>query len=93
MFLTTILSTKLAAMVAAAVVAAGSVTGVGFAADGAAPGDALYGLDCAMERVGLGDGGVQERVQEAAKLAQRGEIVEGPQPCGAGASKPSRSGR
>ena len=63
MILSTILGTKVAAVIASAVVAAGGLTGVGFAADNAAPGDALYGLDCALERVGLGDGGAQERVQ------------------------------
>lgn len=77
MILSTIVSTKIAAVVASAVVAAGGLTGLGFAADNAAPGDTLYGLDCAMERIGLGDGGVQERVQEAAKLVKRGEVDKG----------------
>lgn len=77
MFLSTILSTKLAAVIASAVVASGSLAGVGVAANAAAPGDALYGLDCAMERIGLGDGGAQERVQEAAKMVERGEVDAG----------------
>jgi hypothetical protein len=77
MFLTAILSTKLAAVLASAVVAAGSLTGVGYAANNAAPGDVLYGLDCAMERAGLGDGGAQERIQEATKLVERGEVEKG----------------
>ena len=48
-------------------------TGVAVAADAAAPGDALYGLDQAMERVGILDGGVAERLSEAKALAARGD--------------------
>lgn len=77
MFLSTILSTKLAAVIASAVVATGTLAGVGVAADHAAPGDTLYGLDCAMERIGLGDGGVQERLQEAVKMVERGDVEAG----------------
>jgi hypothetical protein len=77
MFLTTIIGTKLAAVLASAVIAGGTLTGVGVAANNAAPGDGLYGLDCAMESVGLGDGGLQERIQEATKLVEKGEIDKG----------------
>jgi hypothetical protein len=42
-------------------------------ANTAAPGDALYGIDRALERVGLLDGGVGERLTEAAHLAAKGE--------------------
>lgn len=77
MILSTIVGTKIAAVVASAVVAAGGLTGLGFAADDAVPGDTLYGLDCAMERIGLGDGGVQERVREAEKLVRQGEVEKG----------------
>jgi hypothetical protein len=77
MLLTTILSTKLAAIIVSVVVASGTLTGVAVAANNAAPGDVLYGLDCAMERVGVGDGGVQERLQEATKLVERGDFEQG----------------
>jgi hypothetical protein len=77
MLLTAMLSTKLAVVVTSAVVAAGGLTGVGFAANDAAPGDVLYGLDCAMESVGLGDGGAQERIHEATELVERGEVEQG----------------
>ena len=77
MILSTILGTRVVAVIGAAIVAGGSLAGVGVAANAAAPGDGLYGLDCAMERIGLGDGGVQERVQEAAKMVKRGEVDKG----------------
>jgi hypothetical protein len=50
---------------------------VAIAADGAAPGDALYGVDKALERVGIGDGGAAERLQEAADLATAGQLARG----------------
>jgi hypothetical protein len=77
MLLTAILSTKLAAVITSAVVAAGSLTGIGYAANNASPGDVLYGLDCAMESVGLGDGGVHERIREATKMVERGDVEQG----------------
>jgi hypothetical protein len=77
MLLTAMLSSKLAIVITSAVVAAGGLTGVGYAANDAAPGDALYGLDCAMESIGLGDGGLQERVREATELVERGETEKG----------------
>jgi len=54
-----------------------SMTGVAFAADSAAPGDALYGLDRAAEKIGIGSGGLAERLTEASTLADRGQIEEG----------------
>ncbi len=42
-------------------------------ADESAPGDALYGLDRALEVIGLGAGGVQERVDEATRLSDEGD--------------------
>ena len=48
-------------------------TGLAFASDSSAPGDALYGIDRALERVGIGTGGVQERIAEAEKLALEGD--------------------
>jgi hypothetical protein len=77
MLLTTILTTKLAAVIGSAVVALGSFSGVAYAANGAAPGDTLYGLDCALESVGLGDGGLEERLTEATRLCDRGEVERG----------------
>ncbi len=44
-------------------------TGVAVAANGSAPGDTLHGLDRAMERVGIANGGAHERLQEAQDLA------------------------
>lgn len=44
------------------------------AADGAAPGDALYSVDRALESVGIGSGGSRERLSEAEKLVDEGEV-------------------
>lgn len=57
-------------VLAASVAVAAVGTGVGIAADAAAPGDALYGLDRAMEQVGIADGGTAERVEEARSLVE-----------------------
>ena len=46
---------------------------VAMAADGAVPGDALYKLDRTLELIGIGDGGVDERIVEFDTLIQRGE--------------------
>ena len=46
---------------------------VAIAADGAVPGDALYKLDRTLELIGVGDGGVDERIVEFDTLIQRGE--------------------
>lgn len=43
------------------------------AADPAAPGDALYGLDRALEAVGINDGGLGERLDEANELVDEGD--------------------
>jgi hypothetical protein len=45
------------------------LTGVAQAADASAPGDALYPLDRALEEVGINDGGLDERLDEAQALA------------------------
>ncbi|MGI9648222.1 MAG: hypothetical protein ACR2OI_06855, partial [Acidimicrobiia bacterium] len=47
-------------------------TGTAFAADGAVPGDLLYGLDRALESVGINDGGALERIEEARTLVING---------------------
>jgi len=54
----------------------GGLTGVALAADGAAPGDALYGIDTALEAIGIGDGGTAERLAEASELAANGFVAE-----------------
>ncbi|HIE22204.1 MAG TPA: hypothetical protein EYP73_06355 [Acidimicrobiia bacterium] len=46
------------------------------AADDAAPGDALYGIDTALESIGIGDGGTAERLAEASELAANGYVSE-----------------
>jgi len=66
---------RVATVAAAITLVLGSGAGVAIAADGAAPGDALYGLDRALERIGLGGGGAAERLQEAADLATAGQLA------------------
>jgi len=52
------------------------LAGVAQAADAAAPGDNLYGLDRALERIGINDGGIDERLDEAQALADDGHSTE-----------------
>lgn len=66
--LSSLLSSMLAKVLAASVAVAAVGTGLGVAADNAVPGEALSGLDRAMEGVGLGDGGAAERIEEAQSL-------------------------
>lgn len=47
--------------------------GVAAASNNAAPGDALYAIDLALERVGIGAGDVEERLDEANTLLSSGE--------------------
>lgn len=63
---------QLAAALATIVLLAG-MTGVAAAADGAAPGDALYAVDRALEKLGIGDRGADERLEEAAQLVADGD--------------------
>lgn len=58
---------------AASVAVLFALSGVAMAADDAVPGDFLYGLDRALELIGMGDGGVDERIIEFDTLIQRGE--------------------
>jgi hypothetical protein len=69
------LTRKITATLAATVLFAG-LTGVALAADDAAPGDALYGIDTALESIGIGDGGTAERLAEASELAANGHVAE-----------------
>ncbi len=57
----------------AAILASAGLAGTAAAADGSAPGDFAYGIDRALERIGIGNGGSHERLQEAEVLASRGE--------------------
>lgn len=67
------LSRQLAGGLGAALLLTG-MTGVAVA-DDAVPGDALYGLDRAMESIGIGAPGLSERIAEAQALSQRGEVT------------------
>lgn len=66
---------KLATLAAAMFTFAG-MTGIAFAADGAAPGDTLYGVDRALEQIGVNDGATAERIDEAKALVERGQVPE-----------------
>ncbi|WP_062204539.1 hypothetical protein [Demequina salsinemoris] len=63
---------------AAAAIAAAAVITVTFggvaAANEAAPGDALYGLDRALERLGVNAGGAHERLLEMRELLADGDV-------------------
>lgn len=52
------------------------MSGIAVASDGAAPGDVLYGLDRALERVGVGVGGADERLAEATVLVGQGRAAD-----------------
>lgn len=53
-----------------------ATTGVAVASDSSVPGDALYGIDRALERIGIGNGGDVERIEEASVLTEQGDAVE-----------------
>jgi hypothetical protein len=67
----------LAGVAAGLVLVFTALTGLAFAANAAIPGDPLYGLDLALESIGVGDGGLQERLVEASRLVERGQVQEG----------------
>ncbi|HEX6219669.1 MAG TPA: hypothetical protein VF115_01100 [Acidimicrobiia bacterium] len=50
-----------------------AMTGVAVASDSSVPGDALYGIDRALENIGIGDGGAAERLEEASTLTENGD--------------------
>jgi hypothetical protein len=52
----------------------GGTTGVAVAANSAAPGDPLYGIDRALEQIGIGAGHGQERLAEATVLLSDGQV-------------------
>jgi hypothetical protein len=54
-----------------------SSAGLAYAANGAKPGDLLYGLDRAAEAIGIGNGGAAERIEEAQALVAAGETPAG----------------
>ncbi len=68
---------RVAAVAVALAVFAGGMTGVAAAADHAKPGDALYGLDRALEAVGIGNGRAAERLAEVRDLFDADEVPEG----------------
>jgi len=69
--------TKILVALGSVVVLLAAFAGVAYAADGAIPGDTLYGFDCALEKAGLGDGGLQERLREAEQLCVSGDMEAG----------------
>ena len=52
--------------------------GMAYAANGAKPGDLLYGLDLAFEAIGIGDGGAEERLAETIALVASRVEPSGP---------------
>jgi hypothetical protein len=68
---------RLVTAASAAVLLVGGFAGLAWAADGSAPGNALYGLDRALEHVGIGQGGAAERLQEIRDLIAGGNIPGG----------------
>ena len=53
-----------------------AMTGVAVASDSSVPGDSFYGIDRALERVGIGNGGAAERLEEASILTENGDSAE-----------------
>ena len=52
------------------------MSSVAIAADGSAPGDALYGVDRILENLGIGDGGINERITESGDLMVHGAPLD-----------------
>ncbi|MBI5158421.1 MAG: hypothetical protein HZA58_10500 [Acidimicrobiia bacterium] len=69
--------TRLATAAAAGVTAVAAFGGLAYAADDAAPGALLYGIDRAFEGIGIGNGGEHERLEEAVALAKHGDPALG----------------
>ena len=68
---------KVASMAASAMMLM-SATGVAMASDSAVPGDWNYGIDRALEAIGIGDGGSAERASEQAVIALRAATQQTP---------------
>lgn len=58
-----------AVALAASLAMISGMTGLAWAADNAGPGDWLYGLDRALESIGIGAGGAEERLLELADVS------------------------
>lgn len=69
------LAWRLASTLGAGMLVVGLGSGVAVAVDGAVPGDPLYGVDRALEKIGIGAGGTSERIAEANQLLGRGQTV------------------
>jgi hypothetical protein len=52
-------------------------SGLAYAADGAKPGDLMYGLDRTFEAVGFSNGGATERLAEVEALIAAGAVADG----------------
>ncbi len=68
---------RAAATAASAMLIVASLAGVAVAADHSGPGDILYGLDRALEAIGVGSGGGSERLEEAEGLIDNGNYRDG----------------
>ncbi|MCZ7533295.1 MAG: hypothetical protein M5U23_07805 [Acidimicrobiia bacterium] len=68
---------RIATIAATAAVLLGSGGAVAYAADRASPGDFLYGIDRALETLGIGNGGTQERLTEVEQLIANGDVARG----------------
>lgn len=68
---------RAAAIAVGATVVLSSTGGLAVAADGAKPGDFLYGVDRALEAVGIGNGSDIERLEEAEALIAAGDVTQG----------------
>ena len=68
---------RIATALSAVVLFVGGASGLAWAANGSAPGNALYGLDRALEHVGIGRGGAAERLAEIQELVETGDIPGG----------------
>lgn len=62
-------------VVLGSLLAVGAMSGVGLAADASAPGDLLYGIDLALEELGVGDGSIDERLAEAGVLMEKDDLA------------------